>query len=123
MMAAGTSMLVPRSTTRWCTLCWTGEESSLTGRLFAAGALIWAGWSILIVAFRGIILDQSVVAGQIISGGVAYPPGHPHQVFYSQAFSFLNYLAAAIWRALPTPVPISFCRNVLCLFLALYGPF
>ena len=122
MMPAWLSTLVPRSTTRWRTLCWTGEHTSL-GWLFAAGALIWAGSSILIVAFRGIILDQSVVAAQIISGAVAYPAGHPHQVFYSQAFSFLNYLAAAIWRVLPTPEPISFCRNVLSLFLALYGPF
>jgi uncharacterized membrane protein YidH (DUF202 family) len=102
---------------------WSGGEEVSFPRMLAVGSLIWGAYTAIQLAASGIVLDQVVVPVQIITGTVPYPPGHPHQIFYSQAFSLLNYVTAAIWHLKPDSQFISCLRNFLFLFLSVFVPF
>jgi hypothetical protein len=100
-----------------------GSEKASLGQVLLAGALIWAAYAAAHVAVAGVVLDEVVIAAQIITGDVSYPAGHPHQMFYTRAFNLPTYLAAAIWTVAPDPWLISAVRNLLHLFCSAFLPF
>jgi hypothetical protein len=84
----------------------------------ARAALIWLAYSIIQLVINGIVLDETVIAAQVIAGSVAYPSGHPHEIYYWSAFSLPHYLSAGLWFLIPSAEVISALRNVLFLFLS-----
>jgi hypothetical protein len=70
-----------------------------------------------------VFLDESVQPAQIITGLVQYPPGHPHDVFYAEAYSLGNYLSAAVLQLTHSTWVVSAFRNWLTLFCATFLPF
>lgn len=102
---------------------WSGGEDISLGRMLLGGAIVCGIYSVLNLWVAGIYQDEVVVPAQIITGAVAYPAGHPHALYYTQAFSLQNYLAAAIWTVTPNPFILSALRNILFLFLSVYVPF
>ena len=115
--------MITRFTKTARSLGWTGGENITLGKMLATGALIWGIYSIFHLLVNGIILDQSILPAQIITGAVPYPAGHPHEVFYPNAFSLQNYLAAALYAICPNPLFISAIRNLLFLFLSTFVAF
>ena len=99
-----------------------GDRLSIA-RSLATGAAVWAAYSTVQLFVNGIVLDELVLAAQVISGAFGYPPGHPHPQFYSQAFSLVNYAAAAFWLLIEDPFILSAVRNVFFLFVSVFTPF
>lgn len=96
----------------------TQQESTDVNKHLMYGAFIWAIYSILQVAWNGIIIDESVIAAQVITGAVKYPPGHPHGMYYQGIYSLIHYLAAVVWWLKPSPLIISAIQNSVYLFLS-----
>jgi hypothetical protein len=91
--------------------------------MLLAGAVVWAGYTLLYGLLNPAVLDEVVVPAQIIAGAVHYPAGHPHDVYYREAFSLSNYLAAGGLRLGLDPLAISRIRNAWFLLLSLYTSF
>ena len=89
----------------------------------AIGAVVCATYSVLQLLVNGVVLDESVIAAQIITGAVEYPPWHPHNLFYTGAFSLPNYLAAVFYAVWDSVLVLSGIRNALYLFLTAFLPF
>lgn len=104
-------------------LFWSGGEHASLPQMMACGALVWALYAAGQLATHGVVLDEVVVASQIIAGAVHYPVGHPHLLFYPQVFSLPNYLWAGMWKLVPNALLLSATRDVLFVFLSLYVPF
>jgi hypothetical protein len=86
-------------------------------------ALVCLAYAVLQVLVNGIALDESVIASQIILGYSKYEAGHPHAIYYTQAFSLSHYIAAlASWLHVSDAM-ISAARNVLWLFLSTFAAF
>lgn len=85
------------------------------------GAILWLAYSVLQVALNGIVLDETVIAAQVIGGSVEYPAGHPHGIYYWRAYSLAHYLSAALWTLVQSPAFISALRNVLFLFVSTFS--
>lgn len=85
-------------------------------RAILTGAVIWATYSLIQILINGVVVDETIVPAQIINGTVTYPHGHPHEVFYRQAFSLAHYSAAALWSLVPDAMILSAARNWLFLF-------
>lgn len=103
-------------------LLWTGKQCSF-GRVLGLAALIWLAYAILIVCVGGVILDQDLVPAQVISGYVHYPPGHPHEVYYSRVFNLPSFILAGLWNLIPSPLLLSALRNIGFVFLSVFVPF
>jgi hypothetical protein len=99
-----------------------GEGAPLS-RPLIAGAVLWAGYTLLYSLLNPVVLDEVVVPAQIIAGAVHYPAGHPHDVFYREAFSLTNYLAAGGWRLGLDAIAISRIRNTWFLFSSVFTSF
>lgn len=108
---------------RLAAACWTGGPEESTARLLAAGAVVWLAYALVWLAVEGPTLDEDALAAPIITGDVAYPPGHPQVAIYRQAPLLLYRLAALQWRLWPDPLAIGATRNVLFLFLSAFVPF
>src|SRR5215472_6862846 len=93
----------------WWRLFWTGEGVNI-GRILASGAAVWFAYAILTVLVHGVVMDQDLVPAQVIAGAVRYPPGHPHEIFYSQVFNLPSYVLAGLWRAIPDVIVLSALR-------------
>ncbi len=93
------------------------------GRGLAIGATVWAAYSLVQVLVNGIVLDETIVPAQIITSSVQYPPGHPHVLYYKEAFSLGNFFSAALWLLSPNAGLISAFRNWLFLVLSTFTPF
>src|SRR4029077_4819314 len=87
------------------------------------GAIVWVIYSLIQLLVNGIILDETVMPAQIIVGAAHYPLGHPHQVFYPKGFSGMNYVAAALWKLLPSALFLSAIRDVLFVFSSAFSAF
>jgi len=93
------------------------------GRVLRQAALIFLAYAILQVLINGIVLDESVIASQVLLGQTRYEAGHPHAIYYTQAYSLSHYLAAlASWLHVSDAM-ISASRNVLGLFVSLFAAF
>jgi hypothetical protein len=103
-------------------LLWAGDDNVPLSKMLLAGAAVWVVHAIVQLWINGVVLDETVVPAQIIAGAVRYPDGHPHQVYYSQAYSLQHYLAALIWAVAPGPL-LSAVRDVLFVFLSAFTPF
>lgn len=104
-------------------LFWTGGEDITAGRMLLFGALVWGVYSIAQILINGVVLDETLMPAQIISGAVQYPAGHPHQIYYEKAYNLFHYLAAGVWAIKPAPLVVSAARNFLFLFLSVFAPF
>jgi hypothetical protein len=102
---------------------WSSGENVSLGKMVVFGALIWGTYSFIYILANGIIVDQSVLPAQIMTGEVEYPAGHPHKIFYPSIFSLHNYLAAALFAVYRSPAFLSGARNILFLFLTTFVPF
>jgi len=104
---------------------WIGaaQKSNSLPRLLRSGALVWSLFSLVQVLLNGVVPDEGVVPAQIITGAVRYPAGHPHQIYYTTAFSLLNYIGAVLWMLVPNALVLSGVRNILTLFLSVYVPY
>lgn len=102
---------------------WTGGDAVSLPRMLSAGALVWAVYSAVAVLAHGVVLDEVIMPAQIIAGAVHYPPGHPHLVFYPQAYSLPNYLWALLWKLLPNTLILSATRDFLFIFFTVYAAF
>lgn len=102
---------------------WLGGEGITLSKMFAFGALVWGLYGVAYLLLKGIVLDEVIQPAQIIAGTVPYPPGHPHQVYYLQAYSLFNYLAGGLWVVIPNPTLMSALRNFLFLSLSTFTPF
>ena len=91
--------------------------------MLIAGALVWAGYTLLYSLLNPAVLDEVVVPAQIIAGIVNYPAGHPHDIYYREAFSLSNYLAAGGLRLGLDALAISRIRNAGFLFCSVYTSF
>jgi hypothetical protein len=98
-------------------------KSSRTGRVFAQAALFFLAYAIVQVAINGIVLDETVIAAQIIMGAVRHDAGHPHAIYYTQAFSLPHYLSALAWWIFPSVEGISAVRDVLVFFVTMFATF
>lgn len=98
-------------------------ERDLSRALYL-GIAIWATVSAALVALQGgVVIDETVVAGQIISGLVTYPGGHPHDVFYKTAYTLPGVAAGwflAVWES---EVALSAIRNWIFLAMSLVTVF
>ena len=92
-------------------------------RALFAGAAAWLAYAILHVVVSGPVLDDSVIAGQVIAGQIEYPPGHPHDIYFRTTFSLSHFLSAALLAAGAGVELVSALRNVLFLFLSTVTPF
>ncbi len=101
-------------------LFWQGGEELSSGQMLAAGAVVWALYSAIQWLVNGAVLDEAVVPAQIIAGAVKYPAGHPHEIFYSQAYSLPQFISGWLWGLAPSPLLHSGIRNFLFLFLSIY---
>jgi hypothetical protein len=99
-----------------------GEGASL-GRMLLGGAVVWAAYTLLYGFLNPVVLDEVLVPAQIIAGTVHYPAGHPHDIYYREAFSLSNYLAAGGLRLGLDALTISRARNAWFLFLSVYTAF
>ena len=104
-------------------LLWSGGEELSLAKMLGLGALVWAVYSLVQLWVNGIILDETVMPAQIIAGAVHYPLGHPHQVFYPKVFSGMNYLAAALWKVVPSALFLSAIRDFLFVFSSAFSSF
>ncbi len=104
-------------------LLWSGGDAVAIGKMLLGGAIICVMYSVLNVWVGGTYQDEVIVPAQIITGAVHYPAGHPHAIFYIQAYSLQNYLAAGFWAWVPNAFALSALRNILFLFLSIYVPF
>jgi len=104
-------------------LLWSGGDDVAIGKMLLGGAIICTIYSVLNVWVGGTYQDEVIVPAQIITGAVHYPSGHPHAIFYIQAYSLQNYLAAGFWTLVPNAFALSALRNILFLFLSIYVPF
>jgi hypothetical protein len=104
------------------TVWYDGEGVSL-GRMLVAGALVWAGYTLLYSVLNPALLDEVVIPAQIIAGAVRYPASHPHDIYYRDAFSLINYLAAGGMRLGLDAIAISRIRNAWFLFSSVYTSF
>ncbi len=111
---------VPRIAVR---LLWTGGEDVTIGRMLFVGALVWGAYSVVPLLVTGVVLDESLMPAEIITGAVQYPSGHPHQTFYAHAYNLFYYLLAGLWSIKPDPLLISAIRNFSFLFLSTFVPF
>ena len=93
-----------------------------TGRV-AQAALLFLAYSLIQVVVNGIVLDETVIAAQIIMGAVRHDAGHPHAIYYTQAFSLPHYLSALAWWIRPSAEAISAVRDVLVLFVTIFATF
>jgi hypothetical protein len=84
----------------------------------AQAALLLFVYAIIQVAINGIVLDETVIAAQIITGAVSY-----EAIYYPGAFSLPHYLSALLWIVRPSTAFISASRNVLFLFLPTFATF
>jgi hypothetical protein len=89
------------------------------GSVIAVGAAAAAAYALLYVLVNGVVLDETVVPAQIITGTVSYPPGHPHDVYYRHTYSLFNYLGAAVWSVAPNALALSAIRNWLYVFVSI----
>jgi hypothetical protein len=85
------------------------------------GAALLALYSVAHVISTGVVVDETVMPAQIITGEVTYPAWHPHGIFYRNAYSLSHYSAAAFYRLWPDPSALSFARNCVFLFLSLFS--
>lgn len=83
----------------------------------------WLVYAVVHVGVSGAVLDETVIAGQVIAGDVVYPAGHPHDVYFKTTFSLSHFVSAAVLRAGFDVESASFLRNVLFLFLSAVTPF
>ncbi len=100
----------------------TGATRELA-RWIALGALAWAAFAVLYLALTPLVVDETALSAQILTGAVSYPAGHPHEVFHLQAFSLPNHLSAAILWFTDSVDLVSRARNFLVVFLSGFGPF
>jgi hypothetical protein len=91
--------------------------------MLLAGAVVWAAYTVLYGFLNPVVLDEVVVPAQIIAGTVHYPAGHPHDIYYREAFSLSNHLAAGGLRLGLDPLTISRARNAWFLFSSVYTAF
>jgi hypothetical protein len=99
------------------------DDATGTSSTLARGAVVCLAYAVLLLLYHGVVLDETVAAAQIITGAVEYPPGHPHDAFYKQAYSLLYYVASALWLAAPSATLVSAVFDVLWTFLSTFVPF
>lgn len=104
-------------------LGWAGGEGVTINRMLACGALVWGIFSAIYLLSKGIVLDEVILPAQILTGSVRYPAGHPHQIFFTQAYSLAHFLAAGLWKLEPDPLFISAIMNFLFIFSTTFVPF
>lgn len=104
-------------------LSWRGGEDLSVGRMLAFGALVWGAYSVAQILINGVVIDEVVTPAQIIAGDVQYPAGHPHRIYYKQAYNLFHFLAAGVWTIDPSPFAISAARNFLFLGASAFTPF
>jgi hypothetical protein len=104
-------------------LLWAGGQGVTLGRMLWTGAFVWGLYGAGHLLVNGVVLDEVVVPAQIIAGDVRYPLGHPHQVYYTQAFSLLNYVAGLLWTIAPHALVVSGLRNFASLVLSAFVPY
>lgn len=102
---------------------WSGGQDLNIIRMLGLGAVVWAVYSLIQLLVNGIMLDETVMPAQIIVGAVHYPLGHPHQIFYPKVFSGMNYLAAALWKLVPSALFLSALRDFLFVFSSAFSAF
>lgn len=104
-------------------LLWHGDAKVSLGWMLFAGGVVWAGYTLLYCLLNPAVLDEVVIPAQIIAGAVHYPEGHPHNIYYQEAFSLTNYLAAAGLRLGLDALALSRIRNAWFLFSSVYTSF
>ncbi len=102
---------------------WAGGDAESVAAMMGWGALVWGVYCAFQIVFNGVVLDESVLPGQIIANAVPYPAGHPHDVFYRQAYSFSHFAAAGLWALGLDEIGISALRNWLFLFTSIMAVF
>ncbi len=115
-------VLLPRGAT-WRQLFWEGGEDVPAGALLAAGAFLCFFYSAVQLLINGPVYDEAVVPAQILAGAVRYPAGHPHDIFYRQAFSLPQFIHGWLWGLCGDPLIHSAERNLWFLFLSLFAPY
>ena len=104
-------------------LLWTGGRRVPVGRMLVAGGVVWALCALVQLAVHGPVIDEAVLAVQILSGAVRYPAGHPLDVFIKHAFTLGYWLAALVWWIHPSVIWVAAIRNVLFFFASAFVPF
>ena len=104
-------------------MLWFGGGGKSLAVMLGWGALVWGAYSALQIVFNGVVLDESVLPGQIIANAVSYPAGHPHDVFYRQAYSLSHFAAAGMWALGFDEIGISALRNWMFLFTSVMAVF
>jgi hypothetical protein len=99
-----------------------GADGPGLRRQLALAALLALVYSVAAAAVDPTVLDEAVDAGQVVSGAVVYPPGHPHEVFYRSVYSLSNQLAGWTYALAPEALAQCAARNVVVLFVSMLVP-
>lgn len=87
------------------------------------GALLWAGFAVLVVALRGARWDENFEFARVLLGWVRYPVGHPIRQYVHGAYNLQTYAAAAQLWLVPSPALLNGFRNALFVWATVLPPF
>ncbi len=90
-------------------------RNAAEGWAAARGAVLWLLFCGVAVLVRGVRWDESLEHAQTILRLVRYPEGHPHFIFYRNAFNLQLWAAAAQLQLLPSAALLCWTRNTLFL--------
>lgn len=79
------------------------------------GLGLWILFCLVMVVIRGVRWDETYEYAQVIAGEVAYPDGHPLNVYAHNAFSIQPYFSAALLKFGAGPAVVCGFRNLLFL--------
>jgi len=65
-------------------------------RAVVLGFALWAAFCCMAVLLRGVRWDENYEFAQVVLRQVVHPPGHPHVVYVTNAYSVQVYLSAAL---------------------------
>ena len=92
-------------------------------RMLLLGAIVLVAFSAVYVTVNGVVLDESVMQAQVLSGDVQYPSDHPSNIYFRQAYNLPGYLVTIFMKAGLGVTELSLSRNIAFLFLSLFVPF
>jgi len=82
-------------------------------RAVVLGCALWAVFCCVAVLVRGVRWDEDYEFAQVVLRHVVHPPGHPHVIYVTNAYSIQIYLSAALLWLSDSAWLVCAVRNVL----------
>ena len=82
-------------------------------RAIVLGCALWAVFCCVAVLVRGVRWDEDYEFAQVVLRQIVHPPGHPHVIYVTNAYSIQVYLSAALLWLSDSAWLVCAVRNVL----------